>query len=120
MKFFHYTSVTISTSADVVTFRDKFPGRAARLLGVFFSANTHHATAALANISVGINGGNEMVVNQTLRVPNTDPTNKSQFLPVCKKIEPNGSISGHVEDYGNAPSYPYVAKIYFELEEPLQ
>ena len=117
MKFVHHTSVTISQSGDVVTFRDKLPGRAKRLTGIFLSANTNHATKALANVGVNFNGGRSLITNQLLRIPASDPVRKSYHFQVNQDIKQNSSVNGYIEDLGNASAFPYTVKIYYQLSD---
>jgi hypothetical protein len=115
MIFFHHTSIVISASGDIVRFSDKLPGKAKTCQGVYLSADTHHATKALANVSVSFNEGKEQVINQVLTVKSTMAT-RADMLNIMQPIEGNERVKGFVKDLGNASAYPYTVKVYYQLK----
>jgi hypothetical protein len=115
MIFFHFTSVSVTASGQIVRFTDKLPAKAKYCSGVFMSANTHHHTKALANVSVVFNAGSGQTINQMLTVK--DSSKKAEPLIVMQPLDENATVKGFVKDYGNAAAYPYVVKIYYKLKD---
>ncbi len=116
LDYFIVKEVTISTSGKLEQFEVKLPGDARHCIGYRLSANTFHSTKTLANIGISFNGGRENTIIRDLIVRN--PSNikrRTTLLPQRQKLLQNAYIKGYVEDLGNAPSYPYIAKIYFHL-----
>jgi len=115
MIFIDHTTVTITASGVIARFVDKLTAKAKYCSGVFLSANTHHDTKALANVSVSFNSGQGQVLNQMLVV--RDSIKKAEPLIVMQPCEENAVVKGYVKDFGNAPAYPYTIKIYFKLND---
>jgi hypothetical protein len=115
MTFFHHTTIIVTASGEIVRFSDKLPGKAKICQGVYLSADTHHATKALANVSLSFNEGKEQVINQVLTVK-TDMATRAGMLNIMQKIEGNERIKGFVKDLGNAMAYPYTVKVYYQLK----
>lgn len=117
MTFFHHTDVTISTNGQLAAFSDKLPGRAKRCIGLSVSADTHHATKALGDVSISLNGERGQTVSMALRVLDAYLQRRSDFLRFIQDVQPNSHITGYVEDFSNAPSVPYTVRIYFMLTD---
>jgi hypothetical protein len=115
MTFFHFTTVIISVAGEIVRFSDKLPGKAKVCQGVSFSANTHHATKSLAQVSVSFNEGKEQVINHTLTVRPTET--RADMLAIIQPVEENARIKGFVKDLSNASAYPYTVKVYYQLKD---
>ncbi|MEI7726481.1 MAG: hypothetical protein WCK09_15335 [Bacteroidota bacterium] len=115
MIFFHHTTIVVPASGDIVRFSDKLPGKAKICQGVYLSADTHHATKALANVSLSFNEGKEQVINQVLTVKSTMAT-RADMLNIMQSIDSNQRLKGFIKDLGNAPAYPYTVKVYYQLK----
>jgi len=115
MKFLHFTSVSIPASGDIVSFQDKLPGKARKVISMIFSANAHHNTKALCNVGLTFNGGRNQEINQAIKEKDTGPQTKSHPILVFVSLEQNANVTGYIEDFGNASAYPYTVKVYYEL-----
>jgi len=117
MIFFHLTAITITTSGGLTNFSDKLPGKARRIVGIILTSSAVHATKAICQIGISMNGGKEYPVNQIISSHNNDPVKKTYPLRFDIKHDRNSITTGYVEDFGQATSYPYVVKINFMLED---
>lgn len=116
MESFHFIEVSVTESGGIFRFSDKLPAKAALCCGVLLSADTHHATGALATVSVVFNSGKGQSLNQVLHSP-ADVKTKTQALLIAQPLDENSVVSGYVKDLGNAPAFPYTLKIYFQLNQ---
>jgi len=117
MTFFHHTDVTISSNGQLATFVDKLPGRAKRCIGLSASADTHHATKALGEVSVSLNGERGQTVLLPLRILDAYLQRRNDFYRFIQDVQQNSHVSGYVQDHSNAPSVPYTVRIYFMLTD---
>ncbi len=115
MAYLHHISIAIPTSGEIVRFVGKLPAKAAICHGIYVSANTHHATHALAQACINFNGDKDQVINLDVRV-NSIPR-MADLLTILQRLTPNASISGYVKDFGVSPAYPYHVKVYFKIKD---
>ena len=115
MTFFYFTTIIVPASGEIVRFSDKLPGKAKLCQGVYLSANTHHATRSLANVSLSFNEGKSQVINQSLTVRQN--ITRANPLAIIQPVEENARIKGFVKDLGCASAYPYTVKVYYQLKD---
>lgn len=117
-KYFILKEVEIPSANSVVQFETKLPGDAKRVIGYQITAtNNHSVTKALATIGVSFNGGRENTIDRELIQRNPSSNVRRRVLPLTQNqfILQNSYVKGYVEDHGEADTYPYDVKIYFQL-----
>ena len=119
MVFFHVTTISITSSSGLTNFTDKLPGKAKRIVGIILTSTATHATLAICQVGISMNGGKEYPVNQAVASHTSDPVTKTYPIRMNIPHDRNSIVSGYVEDLGSALTYPYTVKISFMLEDEL-